>query len=124
MSASAQLGIDEADIEDIYPCVPLQEGLLALSQDARGSYVTQMVYELPPDIDLPRFESAWSSVLEDWPILRTRFFQWHMADGTSRLMQAVVKSRTRWLRSRSLSNYRQARQNAVWGPHAEADCLL
>ncbi|KAH7381084.1 hypothetical protein BKA64DRAFT_685650 [Cadophora sp. MPI-SDFR-AT-0126] len=105
-SASTQLGVADARIEDIYPCTPLQEGLLALSQDARGSYVAQMVYELPSDIDLPQLESAWTSVLEDWPILRTRFFQWYTADGISRSMQAVVrKSRTRWLRSRSLSNY-------------------
>ncbi|CAG8900319.1 unnamed protein product [Penicillium nalgiovense] len=104
-SASVQLGVEADQIEDIYPCTPLQEGLLALSQDSRGSYVAQMVFELPAGIDRPRFESAWVSLLEEWPILRSRFFQWHQSNGTSQLMQVVVKGRTRWLRARRLSEY-------------------
>lgn len=105
MAACEQLGVDKDQIEDIYPCSPLQEGLLALSQDGRGTYVAQMVYELPDDVDLKQFESAWATVISDWPILRTRFFQLHGTDGTSRLMQAVVKSRTKWLKARSLADY-------------------
>ncbi|KAI1116770.1 hypothetical protein F5Y14DRAFT_405127, partial [Nemania sp. NC0429] len=103
--ASEQLGVDEADIEDIYPCIPLQEGLLALSQDLRGSYIAQMVYELPSALDLKRFERAWDTVMEHWAILRTRFFWWDQA-GTFRLMQAVVKETTLdWLRPDSLAEY-------------------
>lgn len=104
-SAADQLGIEESDIEDIYPCTPLQEGLLAVSQDAKGSYVAQMVHELSPDTDLPRFQKAWSTVLDDWPILRTRFFPWLLDDGSVRLMQAVVKSKPRWLKPRTLNDY-------------------
>lgn len=104
-SAADQLGIEESDIEDIYPCTPLQEGLLAVSQDAKGSYVAQMVHELSPDTDLPRFQKAWSTVLDDWPILRTRFFPWLLDDGSIRLTQAVVKSKPRWLKPRSLNDY-------------------
>ncbi|KAK2598655.1 hypothetical protein N8I77_012050 [Diaporthe amygdali] len=104
-SAADQLGIEESDIEDIYPCTSLQEGLLAVSQDAKGSYVAQMVHELSPDTDLPRFQKAWSTVLENWPILRTRFFPWLLDDGSVRLMQAVVKSKPRWLKPRSLNDY-------------------
>lgn len=104
-SAADQLGIEENDIEDIYPCTPLQEGLLAVSQDAKGSYVAQMVHELSPDTDLPRFQKAWSTVLDDWPILRTRFFPWLLDDGSVRLMQAVVKSKPRWLKPRTLNDY-------------------
>lgn len=104
-SAADQLGIEESDIEDIYPCTPLQEGLLAVSQDAKGSYVAQMVHELSRDTDLPRFQKAWSTVLDDWPILRTRFFPWLLDDGSVRLMQAVVKSKPRWLKPRTLNDY-------------------
>ncbi|KAJ4387234.1 hypothetical protein N0V93_007823 [Gnomoniopsis smithogilvyi] len=104
-SAAEQLGIQESDIEDIYPCTPLQEGLLAVSQDAKGSYVAQMVHELSPDVDLPLFQEAWSTVLDDWPILRTRFFPWLLDDGSIRLMQAVVKEKPRWLKPRSLKDY-------------------
>ncbi|KAK3294121.1 uncharacterized protein B0H64DRAFT_399754 [Chaetomium fimeti] len=105
-SASAQLGVDETDVQDIYPCIPLQEGLLALSQGTHHSYVAQMVYELPSGLDLERFESAWRSVFEHWPILRTRFFAWRRTDGTSRLMQAVIRERwVSWRRSGSLADY-------------------
>lgn len=104
-SAADQLGIEESDIEDIYPCTPLQEGLLAVSQDAKGSYVAQMVHELSPDTDLPRFQKAWYTVLDDWPILRTRFFPSMLDDGSLRLMQAVVKEKPRWLKPRSLQDY-------------------
>ena len=104
-SAADQLGIEESDIEDIYPCTSLQEGLLAVSQDSKGSYVAQMVHELSPDTDLPRFQKSWSTVLDDWPILRTRFFPWLLEDGSVRLMQAVVKSKPRWLKPRSLNDY-------------------
>ncbi|KAI0467781.1 hypothetical protein F4859DRAFT_224755 [Xylaria cf. heliscus] len=105
-SASEQLGVSEADIEDIYPCTPLQEGLLALSQDVRGSYVAQMVYELPSSLDLKRFELAWDTVIEHWPILRTRFFEWCRPDGTLRLMQAVIKeTAVDWRRPQGLAEY-------------------
>jgi amino acid adenylation domain-containing protein len=104
-SAADQLGIEESDIEDIYPCTPLQEGLLAVSQDAKGSYVAQMVHELSPDTDLPRFQKAWYTLLDDWPILRTRFFPSLLDDGSVRLMQAVVKTKPRWLKPRTLNDY-------------------
>lgn len=105
ISAADQLGLEESDIEDIYPCTPLQEGLLAVSQDAKGSYVAQMVHELSPDTDLPRFQKAWYTVLGDWPILRTRFFPSLSEDGSIRLMQAVVKEKPRWVKPRSLHDY-------------------
>lgn len=104
-TAADQLGVEESEIEDIYPCTSLQEGLLAVSQDAKGSYVARMVHELSPDTDLPRFQKAWATVLDDWPILRTRFFPWLLNDGSIRLMQAVVKSKPRWLKPRSLADY-------------------
>lgn len=104
-SAADQLGLDQSDIEDIYPCTPLQEGLLAVSQDAKGSYVAQMVHELSPSTDLRRFQQAWDAVLDDWPVLRTRFFPWLREDGNLRLMQAVVKTKPRWLRPRTLKDY-------------------
>ncbi|KAK8066615.1 hypothetical protein PG997_013362 [Apiospora hydei] len=104
-SAAEYFGVEAAEVEDIYPCTPLQEGLLALSQDGRGTYVAQMVHVLSPDIDHPRFQEAWSTVLGDWPVLRTRFFPWAKDDGTIRLMQAVLRSKPRWRRARSLKEY-------------------
>ncbi|KAK8101384.1 hypothetical protein PG999_011758 [Apiospora kogelbergensis] len=104
-SAAEYFGIEADEVEDIYPCTPLQEGLLALSQDGRGTYVAQMVHKLSPDIDQTRFKEAWATVLDDWPVLRTRFFPWAKEDGTIRLMQAVLRSKPRWKRARSLEEY-------------------
>lgn len=104
-AAADHLGIEEHEIEDIYPCTALQEGLLAVSQDVRGSYVAQMVHEMTSEINYPQFQNAWSSVLDDWPILRTRFFSSLQDDGTVRMMQAVTKLKPRWHRPRSLQDY-------------------
>jgi amino acid adenylation domain-containing protein/non-ribosomal peptide synthase protein (TIGR01720 family) len=59
-------------IEDFYPCTPLQEGLIALSSKQPGSYVTQNVYALPPNINIRQFKAAWQSVSRSEGILRTR----------------------------------------------------
>ncbi|KAK8017291.1 Nonribosomal peptide synthetases (NRPS) [Apiospora rasikravindrae] len=104
-SAAEYFGVEADEVEDIYPCTPLQEGLLALSQDGRGTYVAQMVHVLSPEIDHARFQAAWSTVLGDWPVLRTRFFPWAKDDGTIRLMQAALRSKPRWRRARSLKEY-------------------
>ncbi|KAG5770614.1 hypothetical protein H9Q72_002604 [Fusarium xylarioides] len=64
--------IDVDDVQDIYPCSALQEGLMALSTKEPGAYVAQLVYRLPADIDTIRFQKAWSIVVEAEPTLRTR----------------------------------------------------
>ncbi|KAI1051402.1 hypothetical protein LB506_003776 [Fusarium annulatum] len=65
-------GIDVGNVEDMYPCSALQEGLMALSTKEPGAYVAQLVYRLPADIDTVRFQNAWSTVVEAEPSLRTR----------------------------------------------------
>ncbi|KAF4429611.1 non-ribosomal peptide synthetase [Fusarium acutatum] len=64
--------IDIGDVQDIYPCSALQEGLMALSTKDPGAYVAQLVYRLPSNIDTGRFQKAWSIVVEAEPTLRTR----------------------------------------------------
>ncbi|KAJ3146076.1 hypothetical protein HDU86_000533 [Geranomyces michiganensis] len=61
------------DVEDIYPCTPLQEGLVALELTQPGSYVYQRIFELDSDVDLDRLRSAWESTVRATPILRTTF---------------------------------------------------
>ncbi|KAH8805143.1 nonribosomal peptide synthase Pes1 [Xylogone sp. PMI_703] len=48
----------------IYPCAPLQEGLVALAMKNPGAYVAQNIYQL--------FKRAWEMVLQQEDILRTR----------------------------------------------------
>lgn len=59
-------------VQDIYPCTPIQEGLIALSNKQPGAYVAQSTYRLPPDLDIPRFRQAWQEVADTEVVLRTR----------------------------------------------------
>ncbi|OHW95296.1 nonribosomal peptide synthase [Colletotrichum incanum] len=70
------------------PGAPSQlSGVMALSARTPGSYVAQMAYRLPPDVETARFKSAWDAVAQEHNILRTRIFQ---AESDSNLWQAVV----------------------------------
>ncbi|KAH7245532.1 hypothetical protein BKA59DRAFT_397427 [Fusarium tricinctum] len=60
-----------ADVHDMYPCTPLQAGLIALSAKYPGSYTLQNVWELSQDIDVSRFKAAWKACCRDIAILRT-----------------------------------------------------
>lgn len=86
-AAVDQCGIALDEVEDIYPCTPLQEGLMALTVKRGSSYVAQVVYQLVEDIDLDRFISAWKATVEANPILRTRIIHTESAG----LFQVVIK---------------------------------
>nr|ARJ54907.1 nonribosomal peptide synthetase 1 [Curvularia lunata] len=73
--AAAVCGIDPSLIEDIYPCSPLQEGMLSLTQKRAGDYTMQCVLELRVDVDEDAFRAAWEEVAQSLPILRTRILQ-------------------------------------------------
>ncbi|KAL8792786.1 MAG: hypothetical protein Q9195_004599 [Heterodermia aff. obscurata] len=64
--------VREAQIEDVYPCTPLQEGMMALSMKKFGSLVACTVYELPKNIDFPRLRAAWTATARANSIMRTR----------------------------------------------------
>lgn len=95
------------DIEDAYPCTPLQQGMLAVtlkSGTALGDaadYVARTVYELPSDVDLVAFEAAWSSVQETTPILQTQIVN---VPGEG-LIQVVMKPQVPLYRFNSLSEF-------------------
>lgn len=67
----------ESQIEDIYPCAPLQEGLMALSAKRPGEYITQSVIEFSEkSIDFDRFKAAWNVVHDSaGSILRAHIVQ-------------------------------------------------
>lgn len=82
---------DIADIEDAYPCTPLQEGLLSLTLKEPGDYVLQSVMELPPDTDMDRFRYAWEQTAQEAAILRTR-----LVSSSFGLLQVVCKESIPW----------------------------
>jgi len=77
---------DAGEIEDLYPCTPLQEGLMALTAKRPGAYTFATEYELPSHINIESFKRAWDEVSEANPILRTRIIQ----AGSGSMYQAVI----------------------------------
>ncbi len=68
------LPVAAADLEDLYPLSPLQQGMLFHAvQGATGSaYVNQVCVPLN-DVDGPRFAAAWEQVSNEHAILRAGF---------------------------------------------------
>ncbi|TVY84983.1 Nonribosomal peptide synthetase [Lachnellula suecica] len=80
------------EIEDVYPCTPLQEGLMALTAKRPGAYTVAVEYELPADLDASRFQKAWDEVANANPVLRTRIIQ----AGSGSMYQVVVSGSLPW----------------------------
>lgn len=98
--------IDVEAIQDIYPCTPTQEGLVALSFREPGAYVAQLVYRLPDDIDIARFKQACDLVVQAQPILRTRVV--HTED-TGFVQVVVAEDAPQWSTVASLGEVEQSR---------------
>lgn len=69
-----QLAVPAADVADIYPLAPLQQGLLFHAQYAPddAAYMNQLAMTLD-GLDLNRFRAAWDAVVQRHDILRTSF---------------------------------------------------
>ncbi|KAJ1974481.1 hypothetical protein H4R35_003588, partial [Dimargaris xerosporica] len=67
------LGITPAEVEAIYPCLPLQEGMVSALVHDPTAYSVQTVMTVRGALDIAKFQQAWNSVVDRHPILRTRF---------------------------------------------------
>lgn len=86
-AAASLCNVSPADVEDIYPCTPTQEGLLALTARNPMQYVSRSVLELQSGIDASRLRQAWAATVAALPILRTRVVDL-FAGG---LVQVIIK---------------------------------
>lgn len=98
-------------IQDIFPCTPFQEGLLAMSARREGDYVARFVQELHPEVDVSRFVNAWDKALAMTPILQTRFIN---LPGRG-LLQVVTKQQNTWLSGHDVSTYIQEDKRRIMG---------
>lgn len=91
---AASCKVEMSCIEDVYPCSPLQEGFLSLTEKRPGDYVMQAVLELRAGVDEDGLKTAWETAIRSLPILRTRI----VYHDTLGLVQAVVadKVQVRW----------------------------
>ncbi|KAF2468736.1 acetyl-CoA synthetase-like protein [Lindgomyces ingoldianus] len=96
-----QCSVATAQIEDIYPCTPLQEGLMAISTQQAAAYMAQRIFRLGPEVDLDRFCASWTRVAELTAVLRTRI----VPAGRQGCIQVVVRQPVSWIHSDSLSTY-------------------
>ncbi|KAI1496039.1 peptide synthetase [Biscogniauxia marginata] len=100
---AALCDIDPSLIEDVYPCTPLQEGLMALSAKVSEAYVAQRVVELADETIAHNLLKAFETAAADSSILRTTIVQ---VPGHG-LMQVVVRDsfEQSWLSEQSLNDY-------------------
>ncbi|KAL3466107.1 hypothetical protein BJX64DRAFT_284685 [Aspergillus heterothallicus] len=89
---AAQCSLPSTAIEDIFPCTPLQEGLMAITAQHPQAYISHWVFRLDNEIDTSRFTSAWSQLYELTPLLRTRIVQ----DSEGGTMQVIVRDCLTW----------------------------
>ena len=99
-AATTQCHTKVSMIEDLYPCTPLQAGLMALSIRYPESYVAHDIFELPGCMDIRRFQGAWNEVVRHNAILRTRIIQFG-----SRMYQVVLQEQGIWERPTDLKTY-------------------
>lgn len=87
---AAECNVDPQAVADVYPCSPLQEGLMATSTKS-GAYISSMVFRLP-EIDPSRFRAAWKMIINSEEILRTRIVE-VVPYGS---LQAVIDGPVEW----------------------------
>ncbi|KAL4930202.1 nonribosomal peptide synthase Pes1 [Aspergillus undulatus] len=90
-----KLGIAHRDqVEDIYPCSPIQDGILFSQLRDPHEYIFNVVFEVcrpgKESINLARLKDAWSMVVARHPALRTVFFDSCCKGGS--FDQVVVKN--------------------------------
>ncbi|KAH8425870.1 nonribosomal peptide synthase Pes1 [Aspergillus melleus] len=84
---SEQSSVPQKMVSDIYPCSPVQEGLLTLSIKQQGAYIAQPVFELAEGLDIEQFKAAWQETVNQLDILRTRIVH----TDSMGFVQAVLK---------------------------------
>jgi amino acid adenylation domain-containing protein len=80
--------VDKANVQNIYPLSPMQEGMLfhALA-DGEGAYLLQSRLEITGLLDRDAFEKAWALLVKRHDVFRTLF----SATGADRPLQIVLR---------------------------------
>lgn len=97
-----KIGVQDFSIvENIYPCSPIQQGLLLSQAKVAGNYQIDFTYAVTPAkagtlVDIDRLLQAWQQVIERHSILRTLFVDSVSNDNlTSQLVLKQSSSKTR-----------------------------
>lgn len=87
--ATVLCSCNETDIEDIYPCSPVQEEMIVRASRNPEGFVTQKMADFSPDVTLTQIISSVKNLVSTLPILRTRIVEGSIYG--ERLVQVVVK---------------------------------
>ncbi|KAL1634673.1 NRPS [Diplodia intermedia] len=110
--AAELCGVDASAIEDIYPCTPLQEVLMAFTARSSQSFVAQRIAAVADEPTATALAAAWESAASTSPILRTRVVQFR----DHGLLQVVVRAPIAWhTSSPSLASYLAAERASPMG---------
>lgn len=88
--AAYECGLQVHDIEDVYPCTPLQAALMISTSRSPTAYICQYAYAVLPSVNVDRLRHAWDLLRASEPVLRNRII-W--SSSTRTLLQATVTSR-------------------------------
>ncbi|KAL4904006.1 hypothetical protein BDW74DRAFT_185731 [Aspergillus multicolor] len=92
-TVASQCQILPEKIEDLYPCSPMQESLVAQLDGDTNLYVRQFVFRISHDAPLDQFKQAWEETIKANPVLRTR-----ICDGPNgrEFVQVVIDDLPSW----------------------------
>lgn len=101
-----------ANVEDIYPMSPMQQGILfhCLYEPGAGMYCLLLGCQLEAALDIPALRRAWKDVMQRHPVLRSGFL-W---EGLDRPMQVVRKNVELPWREEDWRAYDVAEQQSKW----------
>lgn len=78
-SCHSQLGVKKpGEIEDIYPCSPMQEGMLLAQSKSANLYKSEIAWRVKTpsgNVDTEKLKRAWETIVKRHGILRTRFIE-------------------------------------------------
>ncbi|KAE8374735.1 hypothetical protein BDV26DRAFT_295725 [Aspergillus bertholletiae] len=86
-----EFGTPIDQIEDVYPCTHMQQGLIALTAQNPHAYIGSYTWQLAKTLDVEKFKDAWKEAWLHNPILRTRVVQ--IPDG---IFQVVMRTEIPW----------------------------
>ncbi|KAJ5192826.1 hypothetical protein N7449_008968 [Penicillium cf. viridicatum] len=100
--AAQQCLVSEADIEDMYPCTPIQEGLFTITSGmSTNAYIDRFLFHLPLGTSPEDVKRAWDVVVNEVPVLRTRIVQ----PSGAYSYQVVVKQSLDWRKYSSVDDF-------------------
>lgn len=110
---AAKCGIqDPSVVEDVYPCTPLQESMLAATIKDSQAFISMRLYRIHQKVDLCRFQAAWASVVARNRVLRTRLVDLK----NHGLNQAIIQGHFLWDTYSSTQSFLEEAWKEKMGP--------